>query len=74
MANIDLSKIYQYVLNYYLKSVIYKDDIDFQRKIIKLTADSEANMAKGNKEPIHLESYFLQVIALTNKVEYSYHQ
>ncbi len=65
VANIDLKEVYEYIVNHFMESIIYPDEI--KMKIVELTAKSEYEMVLGNKEPIHLESYLYQIIAIINK-------
>jgi len=64
LTNIDINRIYHYILNDFINSIIYSDEQKIE--ITQIIANSEYHFKKGNKVPIHLESMVFELINFLN--------
>lgn len=58
-SNINITFIFTYILNHYLATI---DEINVKSKILNSAAKYEYLMNLGNKEPLYLEAFILNII------------
>ena len=65
LTNIEIIDIYTYILNRFMKSVVYTDNQKVE--ILQIIAQLEHKFRNGNKAPIYLESMVFNLMKLLNK-------